>query len=158
MPLYAIKTKGSDKLRLIDATSESAALKHAAAGMFTARRITKPTEVGALVKAGATIETAGEVAAHPDDKTGTERVNAETGMVERYKDDGVTSDDVRPATLAELAEADGGTYRVNATAGMVQRHVGNGADDNDSNWADLREATPEEIAEVKSAGGKRGGK
>lgn len=63
MPLYLIETKGSDAKRLIDATSETAAIKHAATGVFTARRISKPTEVASLVTGGAKVETAGEVPA-----------------------------------------------------------------------------------------------
>lgn len=150
MPLYAVSTKGSDKLRLIDATSESAALKHAAAGQFTARRITRPTEVGELMGAGATVEKAGTPVTPPP---AAERVNVETGDFERSLGDlgGTTRwEVVRPATLSELTLAEpGGTWRVHSESGMVG-FLPEGSDEADG-WHDIREATAEEIAEATPA-------
>lgn len=59
MPLYQVDTKGSDKPRVIDAKSEAAALKHAAAGQFTATLIKSPVAAAQLIAGGAAIETAG---------------------------------------------------------------------------------------------------
>lgn len=58
--MYEITTKGEAKKRLVEADSASQALRHCAEGLFTARTIGKPSEVGQLVKAGVEIETAGE--------------------------------------------------------------------------------------------------
>lgn len=144
MPLYRIETKGSDKLRLIDATSARAAIAHAAAGMFVASRVTKPTDSARLMSTGVKLETAGEVADEPE--SDAERVDIESGMVVRGP--ASAAEVVRNATLAELAEATGNACRVNASAGMVQVHVGGGADDDDANWSDIREATGEELSEA----------
>jgi hypothetical protein len=154
--LYRVATKGSDVPRVIEAVSESAALKHAAFDMFTAALIRSPVETAQLLALpGVKLEKAGEHAADQPDPN-AERVNVDSGMVEKPVGEGGGEpryEDVRPATLAELlAEAgDGARFRVNTAGGMVQRHVGEGADDNDANWSDVREATAEEIADATPA-------
>jgi hypothetical protein len=77
------------------------------------------------------------------------RVHVESGMIQK-RDPGqagvaVGYRDDRPATLAELTEADAGaTYQVDPKGGMVQRQP-QGTDA----WEDIRAATPEEIAAAK---------
>lgn len=142
MPLYAVTTEGSDKLRLIDAASESAALKHAAIGTFSARRVTKPTEVATLCRSGATVEKAGEAPTTPEDgpKEGDWRVNVQGGMIETFGADGAWSES-RPATLDELQAAEpGATFRVDAENGVIKYVPSGGSDE-----LDIRDATPEEM-------------
>lgn len=66
MPLYEITTKGEDKKRLVEADSSSQAIRHCAAGMFTARTLEKPTDAARLMAGGVELETAGQKAAEPE--------------------------------------------------------------------------------------------
>jgi hypothetical protein len=66
VPLYEIKTKGEDKLRLVEADSSAQAVRHCAQGRYEARTISKPAEIAKLMSGGVVLETAGEEPAKPE--------------------------------------------------------------------------------------------
>jgi hypothetical protein len=156
MPLYKISTTGQEKPRLVEATSEAAALKHAAVGMFSASRVTSPVDAAALMSSGIALEKAGvqpEPEVKPEVKTANERVNVATGMVEALGDavDGGERpwSNARPATLAELGAAGPGEWRVDPKAAKVQFRADGATKAAD--WVDVREATGEEIEAATAA-------
>ena len=55
MALYAVRNKATDKIRLVDAPTNSAALRHVAGDEF-AVTIPKPREVAKLVADGVKVE------------------------------------------------------------------------------------------------------
>jgi hypothetical protein len=59
MPLYEITTKDQEAKRLVEADSSAQAVRHCATGLFTARTISKPTEIAQLMSKGVVLETAG---------------------------------------------------------------------------------------------------
>lgn len=65
MPLYEITTDGEEAKRLVDAESSAQAIRHCAAGKFTARTIQKPTEIATLMSGGVKLEKAGEAPTEP---------------------------------------------------------------------------------------------
>lgn len=118
MPLYVVKQKGADKLRLIEAKTEAQAIAFAVGDAFTAKLSRNASEIATILSGGVKMEKAPDpaprveaakkaAAATGDSKSriGEEFVNVETGMVERYTDEGVTSEDVRKATAEEIAAA-----------------------------------------------------
>lgn len=60
MPLYEIVTKGAEAKRLVEADSAAQAVRHCANDMFTARTVSKPTEIAHLMNSGVKLEKAGE--------------------------------------------------------------------------------------------------
>lgn len=62
MPYYPINTKGSDKLRVVEADNPAAALRHAADSMFTVGKPMKPADIVPYMTNGGTVEKVGEAA------------------------------------------------------------------------------------------------
>jgi hypothetical protein len=150
MPDYKVTVEGSDPLP-IRASNKDAARNRAVRERVTVEKLTTEDAIAFGQKGVALIIAGEDDAAGDDDSQQVPRVNIETGMIEKRDVAAGAWVNDRPATLAELVEADGppAQWRVNAKAGMLQRHPGGGADDDDSNWADIREATPDEVAAAK---------
>lgn len=71
MALYAVRNKATGKIRLVDAPTNSGALRHVAGDEFSVT-IPKPREVAKLVADGVTVEDYGEQpeAVEPQGKQG----------------------------------------------------------------------------------------
>lgn len=130
MPIYEMQVRGDDKIRLVKATTAAQARDH----IVSAKPISAE-RMGELIESGATLEKA----VNPADPA----AHAPGGELHDSGQGG--------------GDGGGERERVNVESGLIQRHIGGEADDDDANWADVREATAEEIAAEKKAR-KGGGK
>lgn len=142
MPVYRITLHGIAAPLLV--RDESAA--KAKDQILDLKALTTEEMADALA-AGETIYKAGDSVlgkkAEKAETWPTERIDYETGMVQRHTGLGMYADD-RPASVDEMmAEHEGDLFRVDTASGMVQRQRA-GADGMD--WEDIREASKDEIA------------
>lgn len=142
MPDYKVTVAGGAAIP-VRAHNPTSARNHAVRQQVKVEKLTTDDAI-AFGRAGVDLQIAGEDA--PEDEAET-RVNVELGVIETRSGDAWAI--TRPATLEELQEADGlpAEWRVDPKGGMVQRKPAGG--DSEADWADIREATPEEVAAAK---------